>query len=69
MTCNFRLAAAIVMAILLAPLAIVPAPATADEPPGKQPPAKQQLDALFADSWEFGLAEDPLFATHAGDGR
>ncbi len=30
---------------------------------------RQQLHALFADSWEFGLAEDPLFATHAGDNR
>ncbi len=33
------------------------------------PSAKQQLDALFQESWEFTLAEDPLFATHAGDNR
>ncbi len=31
--------------------------------------AKEQLDALFKESWEFTLAEDPLFATHAGDNR
>ena len=30
---------------------------------------KQQLHQLFAESWEFGLVEDPLFATHAGDNR
>lgn len=29
----------------------------------------EQLHQLFAESWEFGLAEDPLFATHAGDNR
>ncbi|MGD9723003.1 MAG: DUF885 family protein [Pirellulales bacterium] len=28
-----------------------------------------QLNALFAESWENALAEDPLFATHAGDAR
>ncbi len=28
-----------------------------------------QLHQLFDESWEFGLAEDPLFATHAGDNR
>ena len=31
--------------------------------------AKEQLNALFKESWEFALAEDPLFATHAGDNR
>ncbi|MEX0677013.1 MAG: DUF885 domain-containing protein [Pirellulales bacterium] len=31
--------------------------------------AKEQLDLLLADSWEFSLSEDPLFATHTGDGR
>jgi uncharacterized protein (DUF885 family) len=31
--------------------------------------ASQQLAALFRDSWEFALSEDPLFATHAGDHR
>ena len=36
---------------------------------GAEPSAKERLDALFAESWEFGLAEDPLFATHAGDAR
>jgi len=34
-----------------------------------EPGAKKQLDALFAESWEYDLAEDPLFATHAGDNR
>jgi uncharacterized protein (DUF885 family) len=29
----------------------------------------EQLQQLFAESWEFTLAEDPLFATHAGDAR
>jgi uncharacterized protein (DUF885 family) len=29
----------------------------------------EQLHQLFLESWEFGLAEDPLFATHAGDNR
>jgi uncharacterized protein (DUF885 family) len=33
------------------------------------PTASEQLAALFAESWEFALAEDPLFATHAGDAR
>ncbi len=37
--------------------------------PAAEPTAKQQLDTLFADSWEFRLAEDPLFATHVGDHR
>ncbi len=29
----------------------------------------EQLAKLFADSWEFALVEDPLFATHFGDHR
>jgi len=29
----------------------------------------EQLAALFEDSWQFSLSEDPLFATHAGDHR
>lgn len=36
---------------------------------GAEPSVKERLDALFAESWEYGLAEDPLFATHAGDAR
>ncbi len=36
---------------------------------GDEPSAKQQFDALVAESWEFGLEEDPLFATHVGDAR
>lgn len=31
--------------------------------------ASKQLAALFADSWEFALREDPLFATSTGDAR
>lgn len=31
--------------------------------------ASERLAALFRDSWEFSLSEDPLFATHAGDHR
>jgi uncharacterized protein (DUF885 family) len=38
-----------------------------DRPAGST--AKDNLYALFADSWEFALSEDPLFATHAGDAR
>ncbi len=37
--------------------------------PADEPSAKEQLESLFADSWEYRLAEDPLFATHAGDNR
>jgi uncharacterized protein (DUF885 family) len=29
----------------------------------------EKLQSLLDDSWEFGMAEDPLFATHAGDNR
>ncbi len=29
----------------------------------------EQLQSLLEDSWEYGMAEDPLFATHAGDNR
>lgn len=50
---------------LLAVLACCPAFVRAAE----APVSKQQLDALFQESWEFTLAEDPLFATHAGDNR
>jgi uncharacterized protein (DUF885 family) len=31
--------------------------------------ASGQLQALFAEQWEFRLAEDPLFATNTGDQR
>lgn len=31
--------------------------------------ASKQLAALFAESWEFALREDPLFATSTGDSR
>lgn len=41
-----------------------PAPAAA----AKSGPAAQ-LAKLFADSWEFALVEDPLFATNFGDHR
>jgi uncharacterized protein (DUF885 family) len=34
-----------------------------------EPTASERLNALFAESWEYTLAEDPLFATHAGDNR
>jgi uncharacterized protein (DUF885 family) len=34
-----------------------------------EPTASEQLAELLAQSWEFALVEDPLFATHAGDGR
>ncbi len=51
--------------LLLALLACCPAIVHAAE----VPTAKEQLDALFKESWEFTLAEDPLFATHAGDNR
>jgi len=51
--------------LLLAVLACCPAIVYAAE----NPAAKEQLDALFKESWEFTLAEDPLFATHAGDNR
>ncbi len=51
--------------LLLAVLACCPAIVHAAE----NPAAKEQLDALFKESWEFTLAEDPLFATHAGDNR
>ncbi len=33
------------------------------------PSPHEHLHQLFEESWEFGLAEDPLFATHAGDNR
>jgi uncharacterized protein (DUF885 family) len=32
-------------------------------------PPKDSLAAIFADSWEFTLREDPLFATNVGDKR
>jgi uncharacterized protein (DUF885 family) len=32
-------------------------------------PPGEQLSNLFADSWEFALREDPLFATSTGDSR
>ncbi len=38
-------------------------PAWADDTPS------EQLAGLLAESWEFALAENPLFATHAGDAR
>jgi uncharacterized protein (DUF885 family) len=31
--------------------------------------AQEALDKLFRDHWEFALADNPLFATHAGDNR
>ena len=37
-------------------------------PPGA-PAASGSLQALFVEQWEFRLAEDPLFATNAGDHR
>jgi len=43
-----------------------PAPA-ADKNPKSGP--SEQLAKLFADSWEFSLVEDPLFATNFGDHR
>ena len=48
--------------VLAMVLLAVTAPARAAEP---QP----ELHALFAEAWEFRLAEDPLFATTAGDHR
>jgi len=36
---------------------------------GAESESVKQLDQLFADSWEFGLSEDPLFATQIGDNR
>ena len=35
---------------------------------GADDPASQ-LNALLEESWQYSLAEDPLFATHAGDAR
>jgi uncharacterized protein (DUF885 family) len=37
--------------------------------PPEPPAASGQLQALFTEQWEFRLAEDPLFATNAGDPR
>lgn len=34
-----------------------------------QEDAREELNELLADSWEFGLVENPLFATHTGDAR
>ncbi len=34
-----------------------------------EPAGDKQLADLFHESWEFSLAEDPLFATHCGDAR
>jgi uncharacterized protein (DUF885 family) len=45
-------------------LLLVPLPAW-----GADGDSKRQLDQLLADSWEFTLSDDPLFATHAGDNR
>lgn len=36
---------------------------------GAEPAASKQLNDLFAESWEFALREDPLFATQTGDAR
>lgn len=47
---------------VLAVLLLVTAPSRAAEPDPK-------LRALFDEAWEFRLAEDPLFATTAGDHR
>jgi uncharacterized protein (DUF885 family) len=53
----------LLLVALRSPLAS-PAPARAEETG-----AAQQLHALFAEAWEFGLREDPLFATAVGDNR
>jgi uncharacterized protein (DUF885 family) len=55
---NLRFFAAVLLAATFAIAAV-----------GAEPSAKERLDALFAESWEYSLAEDPLFATHAGDAR
>jgi uncharacterized protein (DUF885 family) len=36
---------------------------------GATPSASEQFQALLDDSWEFGLVENPLFATEVGDHR
>ncbi len=36
---------------------------------GAEPKPSQQLAELVAESWELGLREDPLFATHTGEMR
>jgi uncharacterized protein (DUF885 family) len=37
--------------------------------PAAEPAATRQLAQLLAESWEFALSEDPLFATDVGDNR
>lgn len=37
--------------------------------PAKEPAATAQLAALLDESWQFDLAEDPLFASYAGEHR
>jgi uncharacterized protein (DUF885 family) len=57
MKCHLFLAA-LVSVGLAAPLALA-----------AQPPAGERLAKLFDESWQFALAEDPLFATQAGENR
>src|SRR5260221_4235662 len=46
----------------------VSATALAGQPGSDNSPAKV-LEALFDAEWEWGLREDPLFASHLGDPR
>jgi uncharacterized protein (DUF885 family) len=48
------------------------APSRPGPPPASTPagtPGSAALSALFADEWQYGLREDPLFATSVGDNR
>jgi uncharacterized protein (DUF885 family) len=49
--------------VLLGALALAPATVAAEES------AASKLHALFGEAWEFGLRENPLFATWTGDAR
>ena len=63
-----RAAASLIVLGVSAATVLAPDAVTATAPP-EPPAASASLQALFVEQWEFRLAEDPLFATNAGDHR